>query len=443
MDPIVKRTRSLCPVCLAEVDAEVTERGGRMYISKSCGIHGYFETPHFLEHPIIYSALSDLPACDVCEPQGVVIDVTMDCNMDCPFCFIKPETRIGRTRSIEEILVSVAGFQGPAVYLCGGEPTLREDLPELIRAIRAMGKSVAVYTNGLRLAEDGYARLLKDAGVNLIIFSINSFDKEQGGMMYNADVIDKKVNALQKVIEAKIPTMLSVIVFGGINEGQAVEAVRFALENCGTIRLVNLNVFWNPLGSEGRVLEQRGIIQLVNSSFDTSDEDFIQCTTFSYLFFDVLNRLLGRSPRGSPKCEIRCYTWAYKGKLIPLSRMLDLKGVNRGLGRVRSRLQDPSKTRIPALLFFPYAAFFKALFGNHLFRVFLLKTAPSLLADLARRRPLSMGATNGLVSIMVARYQDRFNLDLEFAKTCTLCRSYDGERLEPFCVSEIRRAIHG
>jgi MoaA/NifB/PqqE/SkfB family radical SAM enzyme len=52
------------------------------------------------------------------------------------------------------------------LWLGGGEPTLRDDLPALVRVARRLGyEQVIVQTNGLRLAYPAYVEALLDAGV--------------------------------------------------------------------------------------------------------------------------------------------------------------------------------------------------------------------------------------------------------------------------------------
>ena len=54
------------------------------------------------------------------------------------------------------------------IQLSGGEPTMREDLPEIIHMGREKGFTFfQLNTNGIRLAQEaGYARKLKKAGLN-------------------------------------------------------------------------------------------------------------------------------------------------------------------------------------------------------------------------------------------------------------------------------------
>ena len=40
----VRKTKSLCPVCLEKIEAEIIEDKGSMYMVKTCPEHGFFKT---------------------------------------------------------------------------------------------------------------------------------------------------------------------------------------------------------------------------------------------------------------------------------------------------------------------------------------------------------------------------------------------------------------
>lgn len=66
------------------------------------------------------------------------------------------------------------------VQLSGGEPTMRNDLPELAAAAKALGcKYVQLNSNGIRLANDeGYVKKLADAGVSFVFLQFDGIDDE-------------------------------------------------------------------------------------------------------------------------------------------------------------------------------------------------------------------------------------------------------------------------
>jgi MoaA/NifB/PqqE/SkfB family radical SAM enzyme len=89
------------------------------------------------------------------------------CNCRCVFCVLDRATStqsMSTARAVRElVLARRAGAS--AVDFGGGEPTLRADLPELVRAAQRLGfADIGVKTNGLRLCYPDYAAQLLDAG---------------------------------------------------------------------------------------------------------------------------------------------------------------------------------------------------------------------------------------------------------------------------------------
>jgi uncharacterized radical SAM superfamily Fe-S cluster-containing enzyme len=110
--------------------------------------------------------------------ETIIIDVTHRCNMACANCYVP-------NREIPDLdarwLLDVLGRlpRGRYIRLVGGEPTLRNDLPDLIRGIRSLGHHAVVVTNGLRLANREYVRTLKQAGLQIAYLSFNGgFDDD-------------------------------------------------------------------------------------------------------------------------------------------------------------------------------------------------------------------------------------------------------------------------
>ena len=132
-----------------------------------------------------------------CLPKGVVarpftlgfntlpvlseVALTYRCNLACRFCYAgcscrKEETASELTtddaRRILRIIREDA--QVPSVSFTGGEPTLRDDLPELIRFARHdLGMRVNLITNG-SLIDTALAQVLVEAGLNSAQVSLES-----------------------------------------------------------------------------------------------------------------------------------------------------------------------------------------------------------------------------------------------------------------------------
>ena len=78
---------------------------------------------------------------------------TCGCNLRCPFChnaaLVLPE-RMEDGERMEDVLAFLEKRRGvlDGVAVTGGEPLLHDDLPDFLRAVRAMGYKIKLDTNG-------------------------------------------------------------------------------------------------------------------------------------------------------------------------------------------------------------------------------------------------------------------------------------------------------
>lgn len=181
--------------------------------------------------------------------ETVIIDVTHRCNMTCANCYVP-------NRSIPDLdgrwLVSI--FQrlprGRYIRFVGGEPTLREDLPQLIRAARANGHHPVVVSNGLRFADAAYVRLLKQAGLQIAYLSFNGgFDDELYWEIDEMRCAEKKRRAFENLRAEHLFTSIGMIVVRGLNE-HAVEPVWNAIRKSRNVREFHLR----SIGAMGRYM---------------------------------------------------------------------------------------------------------------------------------------------------------------------------------------------
>ena len=110
------------------------------------------------------------------------ISLTDKCNLNCYFCHKEGQetgasaTLLNANDYIWASAVAIKlGFK--KFKLTGGEPTLRDDLPFIIKGIKEKGaEDISLITNGLRL--QAYSQALFDAGLDRLNVSIYSFRKE-------------------------------------------------------------------------------------------------------------------------------------------------------------------------------------------------------------------------------------------------------------------------
>jgi GTP 3',8-cyclase len=203
------------------------------------------------------------------------VSVTDRCNLRCTYCMPAegltwlPKTEI---LSYEEIARLVRLFHTLGVRtirLTGGEPTVRRDLPDLVRLIRAAAPDVDVSmtTNGLLL--DELARPLKEAGLDRINVSVDSLLRHRFAEMTRRDALDRAMAGLRAAAAAGLsPIKLNCVVVRGTNDDEVADFATFARETGYDVRFIE----YMPLDADhgwerDKVMPSREVLARIGERF--------------------------------------------------------------------------------------------------------------------------------------------------------------------------------
>ena len=150
--------------------------------------------------------------------SNIVIDLTHRCNMECANCYI-PNRNIPDLD--KEKLYDFLSRLPERTYirLIGAEPTMRNDLPEIISKVKELGHRPSVTTNGLKLANRAYVKKLKDSGLRLLLHSMNGADDDEAyKKLDNGKWATVKVRALENILAERLPINTGTIIAKNSNE---------------------------------------------------------------------------------------------------------------------------------------------------------------------------------------------------------------------------------
>lgn len=191
---------------------------------------------------------------EACPYETVIVDVTHRCNMKCANCYVP-------NRDVPDLdapwLMSVLRRLPPGrfVRFVGGEPTLRNDLAELIREVCAMGHHPVVVSNGLRFADRGYVHTLKVAGLKIAYLSMNgAFDDDLYESIDEMRCAGPKRRAFENLRAERIFTSVGMILVRGVNE-HAVQPLLTASMAARNVREFHLR----SVGAMGRHMETQAL----------------------------------------------------------------------------------------------------------------------------------------------------------------------------------------
>lgn len=181
------------------------------------------------------------------------LSVTDRCNLRCVYC-MPPAGIEWRPRSeilsFEEIVqvVSVAAKLGiRKVRLTGGEPLVRRDLPQLVRAIARISgiEDISLTTNGMLLEK--LAAPLAEAGLKRVNISLDTLDPHTFRRLTRLGDIERLWRGVEAAERAGLtPLKFNTVVIRGINDAELPALARLTLEHPWHVRFIELM----PVGNQ-------------------------------------------------------------------------------------------------------------------------------------------------------------------------------------------------
>jgi MoaA/NifB/PqqE/SkfB family radical SAM enzyme len=111
------------------------------------------------------------------------------------------------------------------VFVQGGEPLLRRDLPEVLGDLAQIGFHLTLITNGTRLTKD-LVRWFDDLSVTISV-SLDTLDRERYRQIRGADQLDQVFVGLELLRDYRHPKFITCIV-SAVNRDDVGEVVQFA-----------------------------------------------------------------------------------------------------------------------------------------------------------------------------------------------------------------------
>ncbi|MDI6731085.1 MAG: radical SAM protein [Candidatus Margulisbacteria bacterium] len=182
--------------------------------------------------------------------------VTLRCNDTCEFCDLwrGSEDRENRESGDLGMLESIRRLGIKHLNITGGEPLLREDLPEILQRARGLGFFISLTTNGILYPEK--ARLISGL-VDRIYFSVDYPIAEEHNRSRGEDCFHQVIQAIKLARELGEKP----VIFYTITR----DSVRFLPEMIDLAEKLRVSIYLNPVydnfGTQGFAAETLAYIK--------------------------------------------------------------------------------------------------------------------------------------------------------------------------------------
>jgi 7,8-dihydro-6-hydroxymethylpterin dimethyltransferase len=467
----MKKSKSICPVCQKKIDAELTEKDGKVLITKKCPEHGDFSATHWQSPSVFnyakkydsFQYFEDILApknpegcpyiCESCDKHASdtvigVIDVTKRCDLRCAICFSTFSEHEVEYEPSKETLIRMLSFlsqrnpKPPAILFSGGEPLQREDMHEIVGAAHKLRFMTIVATNGIRLAESPeIAAKLKQNGLNIVYLQFDSFHDEFYQKVRGKKLFDIKMKAVEVCRQHDIEIILVNSLMRSYNDKEVGDIVKFAAKNSDIIR----GVIFQPVAFTGRATQNPFREALREWRFvedvESQTQGQIKGTDFFPMSVMVSPIMMMRKFMKKPwplfSCSPQCgvVNWMYvsrSGTIIPINHFVDFEKFFDTIQKTARAVETKGRFTLLSTLFFAAMrslnwplvtkeiGFFPLM--TTILRTHISPTYESL--GKLRRRIFLLGCM---------AFMDQYNFDVNRVRRCVVHYVTPDLKVIPFC----------
>ena len=190
------------------------------------------------------------------------ISLTNRCNLKCIYCHNEGEKNSGSEITVTEVaqIARICAKHGvDKIKFSGGEPLLRRDFEDILRALPPM-RDVSVTTNGTLLASR--AKSLKECGLDRVNVSLDSLDRDRFTFITKCvnGQFDQVLDGIDAALSAELtPVKINMVYMKGVNEDEIDRMIDFIRGKPLVLQVIELMNFHGAFKYHADIasLEQR------------------------------------------------------------------------------------------------------------------------------------------------------------------------------------------
>ncbi len=245
-------------------------------------------------------------------PYRMDLALTYRCNNDCAHCYnlehpsLTPPSPLplGEEKGVrgelstddwKRVLDRTWELGIPHVVFTGGEPTLRDDLPDLIAHAEANGQITGLNTNARRLSDEKFVQRLVEAGLDQVQITVESCEAEIHNKMVKAHAFDQTIRGLKNALATRLFVMTNTTMLH--DNAASIPATLDFLADLG-VPTVGLNALiyaghGATVGSGLPESDLKPLLEIARRKTEAHGQKLIWYTPTQYCHFDPVQMELG------------------------------------------------------------------------------------------------------------------------------------------------------
>lgn len=210
-----------------------------------------------------------------------LLRVGLACNVTCVFCNIPSESGLYPVSLSLRELKNMADkiFEKdphPKISVTGGEPTIRKDLPHIIRHLKRNGaRTIEIQTNAVLLADKTAVKVLKRAGLDKAFVSLHSnIPRIHDLLIMKKGGFEKCVQGIKNLLDSNVEVILNPVV-NALTYRNMPEYIEFVHKHFPAVHCISLSVIQpnhRALKNKKLIPRYGTISPFIEKALDLADE---------------------------------------------------------------------------------------------------------------------------------------------------------------------------
>ncbi len=332
-----------------------------------------------------------------------------------------------------------------AIQFTGGEPTLRDDLIEILKIAKEEGYShVQLNTDGIKLAFDPeLVRKIKEVGVNTFYLSYDGMTPQTNWKNHwEIPLIFDNVRKVGGPGIVLVPTTIR-----NVNDHELGAVINFGLNHLDIVRSINIQ----PISMIGRVPKKNrqmfritipGAIKKIEEQTNgaVTKDDWYPVPIAGHIarFFEAFT---GKKYYMTSHfaCGAATYIFLDGGKVIPITRFIDVDGFVEFLAKKAEELENwkrlgkLSKLKVGGEIFLKFRSFYDSKYAPK--SISVLKLVENAFAKGTYEALGQFHKKTLFIGMM--HFQDEYNYDVQRVERCVIHYAMPDGRIVPFCAFNV------
>jgi cyclic pyranopterin phosphate synthase len=151
------------------------------------------------------------------------------------------------------------------IRLTGGEPLVRKDAGEIIKALSTLPVKLTITTNGSRIHE--FIDILEDSGVHSLNISLDTLQPGKFQLITRRNQFDKICSNISLLLKRNFHVKVNMVVMKGLNDNEINDFVEWTKNEPVHVRFIEFMPFTGNWWTSNKVFTMHQMLQVIKEKY--------------------------------------------------------------------------------------------------------------------------------------------------------------------------------